>query len=285
MIEHIPDDMTCTVAAEVTLAALQAELAKRGQWLPIDPSRPERLTIGALLANNESGPRRFGYGSIRDSLIGIKVALADGRVIKAGGQVVKNVAGFDLCKLFVGSRGTLGTIVEATFKLRPLPEAEKFVEINCDSLPRAATILERVLNSELTPVVLDLHNLTALQVVLGFAGTREEVDWQVAQTAELHGHVMSNLGYDAKFWADETAGALQRLSVLPSKITEAVGALGDVPFVARAGNGLIWYRGAAVAAVGDRGVGDNRAHRARLQLMQRVKDAYDPKHLLPEVTA
>src|SRR5436309_3503628 len=107
VVEHAPEDLTVTVETGLTLLALQTELGKRRQWLPIDPPRPERLTIRELLEENASGPRRFGWGTIRDYLIGIKVALADGRIIKSGGKVVKNVAGYDLAKLFIGSRGTL----------------------------------------------------------------------------------------------------------------------------------------------------------------------------------
>src|SRR5207237_186841 len=103
LLEHKAEDMTATVEAGITLADLQKSLAARGQWLPIDPQNPERLTIGALLATDASGPRRFGCGTVRDYLIGLKVVLADGRVVHSGGKVVKNVAGYDLMKLFVGS--------------------------------------------------------------------------------------------------------------------------------------------------------------------------------------
>ena len=127
VIEHTPEDMTVTVETGLTLSALQERLKQRGQWLPIDPPNPDAASIADILNANASGPRRFGYGTIREHLLGIKVVLADGRVIQNGGKVVKNVAGYDLCKLFVGSRGSLGVIVEATFKVRPLPEAEQFV--------------------------------------------------------------------------------------------------------------------------------------------------------------
>src|SRR5262245_4594393 len=122
VLEHAPEDLTVTVESGRTLAALQADLAKCGQWLSIDPPDPAHLTIEKLLATNESGPRRYGYGTIRDSVIGVKVALADGRVIKSGGKVVKNVAGYDLARLFIGAHRSLAVIVEATFKLRPAPE-------------------------------------------------------------------------------------------------------------------------------------------------------------------
>jgi glycolate oxidase FAD binding subunit len=90
-------------------------------------------SIAEILNSNASGPRRLGYGTIREHLLGITVAMADGRLIHSGGKVVKNVAGYDLCKLFVGSRGSLGVLVEATFKVGPLPEVERFVAARCDS--------------------------------------------------------------------------------------------------------------------------------------------------------
>lgn len=280
-IEHTPEDLTATVSAETTLAELQARLAKQGQWLPIDPPRPERLTIGALITCDESGPRRFGYGPIRDYLLGLRVMLADGREIKAGGKVVKNVAGYDLCKLFVGSRGSLGKIVAATFKLRPLPEAERFVERKCLSLDEAAEVTERILDSPLTPVVLDWHTLdpqaarlrSPIFLVLGFAGTREEVDWQLAEASKLGILTPSYLDYDARFWAMQDAGTAHKLSVLPSRTGDAVSQLGGAVFVARAGNGLVWYRGGAEPPKQD----------LPMKLMQRVKDAFDPNHILQEI--
>ena len=115
LVEHKPEDMTATVEAGMILGTFQNELQRAGQWLPIDPPDSQRKTIGDLLAYNLSGPRRYGYGTIRDYLIGIKVALPNGETIKAGGKLVMNVAGYDLCKLFIGARHTLGIFVEATF--------------------------------------------------------------------------------------------------------------------------------------------------------------------------
>ena len=241
ILEHTPEDMTVTVEAGATLAALQLHLAKRGQWLPLDPPAPEKLTIENLLANNASGPRRFGYGTIRDYLIGLKVVLADGRIVKSGGKVVKNVADYDVQKVFIGSRGTLGTIAEATFKLRPRPEAEKFLGKHCDTLPAANAAIEAILESSVTPVVLDLHNSGGIYLVVGFEGTREEVEWQADQARQLGFTEAANLDYEGTFWARE--GDVYKMSVLPSKLIEKIGMLGQVQFVARAGNGIVYYRG------------------------------------------
>jgi FAD/FMN-containing dehydrogenase len=270
-----PEDMTVSVEAGLTLGALQAELAKHRQWLPIDPPNAGTTSVHDLLAWDLSGPRRFGYGTIREHLIGMKVALADGRVIKSGGQVVKNVAGYDLAKLFIGARGSLGTIVEATFKLRPLPEVERLIGKTL-AVSDAASALRDVLNSELTPVIVDLHRLAdpaSVTLVVGLAGAREEVDWQLARAAQLGFTADATLHYETVFWQD--TDPVKRISVLPTRGPEMISQLGDEPFVARAGNGVIYHRGPAI--------GPKRV--MPVELMRRVKAAYDPKNLLPEFTA
>jgi glycolate oxidase FAD binding subunit len=122
VLSHEPDDMTVVAGAGMTLGALDATLAAHGQHLPVDPPQPERTTIGALLGAAQSGPLRLSAGTVRDFLIGVQFAGHGGRAARGGGRVVKNVAGYDLMKLMIGSFGTLGIITEATFKVRPLPE-------------------------------------------------------------------------------------------------------------------------------------------------------------------
>ena len=120
-------DQVVTVEAGVTLAALQRELAAKGQRLALDPPLPARATLGGIIAANSFGPLRARYGSVRDLIIGISILRADGTQAKGGGKVVKTVAGFDLPKLFCGSFGTLGLIVTATFRVHPLAEAAQDV--------------------------------------------------------------------------------------------------------------------------------------------------------------
>lgn len=232
-IDHVPEDMTATVDADVRLPELQAELARRGQWLPVDP--PGAPTIRELLDWNASGPHRCGFGTVREHLIGIRARLADGREIKAGGRVVKNVAGFDLCKLFVGARGTLGEIMAATFKLRPLPEAERFVRRNCASLDEAGQLIDMVLNSPVTPVVLDLVSPAGL--VVGFAGTLEEVKWQ-----------LSRLEFTEPATLSYNRALPHSTSVLPSKLIGTLRELRAGEFIARVANGVIYHAGPAPAA-------------------------------------
>jgi glycolate oxidase FAD binding subunit len=123
VVAHEPADLTVVVQGGVRLQELQDYLAASGQYLPLDPPLPQSATIGGMLAANAGGPWRHAYGWPRDWALGLKVALADGSVTKAGGRVVKNVAGYDMTKLYLGSFGTLGVIVEAAFKVTPLPEA------------------------------------------------------------------------------------------------------------------------------------------------------------------
>ena len=275
ILEHTPEDMTVTVEAGATLASLQSQLATRGQWLPIDPPHPERLTIAAVLDHNASGPRRYGCGTIRDHLIGLRVALAGGRLIRSGGKVVKNVAGFDLMKLFIGARGTLGIIVEATFKLLPLPEAESFASARCDSLAAVEAFRTAVLDSELTPTVFDVHRLESedgggLVLVLGFSGVRQAVEHQLAVAGRLGIREPATLDFDGRFHAPDQPAA-QRVSVLPSGLVETLGSLGTHPFVARAGNGLVYHRA---------GVAASRPELPR-DLIERVKQAFDPNLIFP----
>ena len=267
-IEHVPEDMTATVQAGMCLAAFQKRLAASGQWLPVDPPNPESVTISEMLAKNLSGPRRFGCGAVRDWLIGLAVVMPDGRLIRNGGKVVKNVAGFDLCRLFVGARSTLGIIVEAAFKLLPLPEAEAYLARPCESLGAAEEVLEKIWDSDLQPTVLDLHRIEAesLTLVVGFAGPSADVR---AQSREVYGLGFvdeTSLDYDATF----RHSIPDFSSVAPGQLVSTLMGLSDEPFVARAGNGVIYHPGAKSPEI--------RSPR----LEQRVKQIFDPKGVLTD---
>lgn len=125
VLEHAAGDMTVTVEAGCTIARLQQAVAKAGQRLALDPLWPDSATVGGVIATNDSGPLRERYGSIRDLILGVTIALPDGTVSSSGGKVVKNVAGYDLPKLMVGAFGTLGVITRATFRLHPAPKATR----------------------------------------------------------------------------------------------------------------------------------------------------------------
>src|SRR6185503_14209090 len=133
-------DMTITAEAGCSLGRLDATLASAGQWLPLDPPSFEQTTVGGLVAANLAGPLRASQGTVRDLLLGIRIVDAEGALVAGGGKVVKNVAGYDLPKLHVGALGTLGVIVEATFKVRPRPEREEAAVISASTHADAATI-------------------------------------------------------------------------------------------------------------------------------------------------
>jgi FAD/FMN-containing dehydrogenase len=272
---YAPDDMTVSVTADTTLAALQQHLAQRGQWLPVDPPHADRVTIGDLVDHDLSGPRRYGYGTVREHVLSVRAELADGRRIKAGANVVKNAAGYDLCRLFTGARGELAILREVGFKVQPLPEVEQFLEARFPTVESACEFAGKLDTSELTPVVLDLHKANGAPwiVVIGFAGTQEDAAWQ-RKEAERFGPLSdSNLGHEQRFWAATDAGPARKLSVLPSSLAGAIARLGAgvTSLVARAGNGILYYRGGP------------EPPRAELpaKLMQRLKNEFDPNNTLP----
>jgi glycolate oxidase FAD binding subunit len=159
VVEHNPADLTITARAGTALAELQAHLRHAGQRLPLDPAHAEGATIGGVIAANASGPRRAKYGTLRDLLIGTRVALVDGTIARAGGRVVKNVAGYDLNKLYIGSLGTLGVIVEATFKVLPLPEREAAIEGRFPTLRAACEAAVALAHTALRPAAVEAEDI------------------------------------------------------------------------------------------------------------------------------
>jgi glycolate oxidase FAD binding subunit len=213
VLEHAAGDLVVRVQGGARLADLQAALAPAGQWLALDPPEP-RATVGGVVAANASGPRRLRYGTVRDLIIGITVVLADGTVARAGGKVVKNVAGYDLAKLFCGSLGTLGLVAEATFRLHPLPAAAAVVTLEVDSPQRVGAAVGPLLRSALEPSAVELAwpdwQLPGRLTVV-FEGIRPGVEAQAAACAELLGRV----GTAAVAGPGETDAALDTLGVRP----------------------------------------------------------------------
>jgi glycolate oxidase FAD binding subunit len=189
VVEYSPADLTVTIEAGVALGLLQEVLGRHGQWLPWDPPVPGAATIGGLLAAGASGPLRLGYGTPRDWVLGMRVALGDGRLVRSGGKVVKNVAGYDTHKLHIGALGTLGVIAEVTFKLAPLPERLSTLVLGCTSWVTAFALAERLRARPLLPVSLVLASAPALRaaplpagnvlVAVRFAGVPAAVERQI----------------------------------------------------------------------------------------------------------
>ena len=155
LIEHAVGDLTVTVEAGIKYAELQATLAKAGQFIAIDPAYPETATIGGIIATADTGSLRQRYRGVRDMLLGISFVRSDGKIAKAGGRVVKNVAGYDLMKLFTGAYGTLGIISQVTFRVYPIQEASGTVVLVGEK-NHIATATKTLLSSALTPVAIDL---------------------------------------------------------------------------------------------------------------------------------
>ncbi len=165
IVDHAVGDMTLTAQAGLTLADLRPPLAAVNQFLPLDPAYPQRATLGGIVATGETGSLRQRYGGVRDMLIGLSFVRHDGQIAKAGGRVVKNVAGYDLMKLFTGSYGSLGIISQLTFRLFPMQEASKTLVIS-GNIAEIQTLTAAVRRSSLTPVALDLLS-PALTAALG----------------------------------------------------------------------------------------------------------------------
>ena len=170
LIDYPFADMTITVEAGMTLAALSAILASKQQRLLVDAPYPDRATLGGIYATNTSGPRRFGAGRPRDQIIGVSFVTSAGDVVKGGGRVVKNVAGYDLPKLLTGSLGTLGIIAQLTLKVRPIPERSAIVWASFGHLHAASEALDRLNVSETRPIAIELLNAPAARLIGGAAG-------------------------------------------------------------------------------------------------------------------
>ena len=257
LIEYNPEDLTVTVEAGISFEQLQLTLREHKQWLPLDPPG-QGLTLRDIISRDLSGPRRMGYGTIRDYLIGLTVVLADGRVASSGGRVVKNVAGYDMMKLFVGAQDSLGIPVQATFKLLPLPEVERF------HLAREAA-LQAIWRSQTSPVVLDLFRESGeIFLATGFAGTAEDVAWQEKQLENLGLEPLPELTY-------ARSQASSFISVPPSQVLEKAGIFKK--FIVRAGNGVIYTEEATPSPI-SAGVA---------KLNERLKQTFDPHGILPKL--
>ncbi|MBA2705024.1 MAG: FAD-binding protein [Blastocatellia bacterium] len=213
IIEHEPADLVAITEAGVTLKDFNTHLSLNRQWLPIDPPDDGSATIGGVVATGLGGAQQFGYGPPRRHVIGMKVVLADGSLIKAGSRVVKNVAGYDLCKLFTGSYGTLGIIVEVNFKLRPLPFVTRSVLVAGEP-EKLLQLAHQIIRTPLFPVAVELVSQRLLSQVtdapmpggsfllVRFAGSESAVVAQVASARELikNGNESKLIAEDAAIW-------------------------------------------------------------------------------------
>jgi glycolate oxidase FAD binding subunit len=196
IIEHDVPNLSLSVQAGMTLSAVQEKLAAtgKGSFLPLDPPYTEKATIGGIIATNGSGPRRYLYSTARDLLLGLKAVLPNGDIVAFGGKTVKNVSGYDMTKLMIGSWGALGVITEITTKLLPLPEASATLLVSFETLVKAASLTRKVLHSALLPSAMELMDGKAAGqlgekgkylVALNLEGVGEAVERLVTEIGEM----------------------------------------------------------------------------------------------------
>jgi glycolate oxidase FAD binding subunit len=182
--DHVAGDLVATVSAGASLDAVNDVLRRERQWLPLDPACSNRATIGGIISTNDSGPRRHRFGTPRDLIIGIEIALADGRIARAGGRVVKNVAGYDLSKLLCGSLGSLAVVTSATFKLAPLPPASSTLVASLPDAGSAGTLSVALAGSTLTPSTVELQS-PPHRLLIRFETSPHATERQIAAAAGL----------------------------------------------------------------------------------------------------
>lgn len=273
IVDYPARDMTITIQAGISMQRLAETLAGERQQLPIDAPRASQATLGGVVATNWSGPRRYGAGTVRDYVIGISAVDGRGSLFKGGGRVVKNVAGYDFCKLLTGSLGTLGVITQLTLKLKPIPERTALMVCCLADLTEAERCLAALATSETTPMAiellqgaawndvpgLDADRQESLQLVVALEGTDPEVAWMTAQLGNewrqlgLTRHATVTHGAATELWqrlvdfpAEGESPLVLKASVVPSGTARMIAALRQVDprcsVQAHAGNGIVIAR-------------------------------------------
>jgi|GEM_PF-1381802 len=257
VVDYPARDMTVTVEAGMLLSDLTDLLASENQQLPVDVADPT-MSVGAFVASDLAGPRQYGYGTLRDYLIGVEAVDGQGRVFHAGGRVVKNVAGYDLCRLAVGSRGTIGILTQLTFKLRPAPEQFMIGSWQLDNRDQVADALGVLNTSATRPVVQDLAcgRNNSWTLIVGVDGTEDVCAWQIEQLkSELQGAAKSeavagdaagSISWCSDVAANQCDGRNSLLvRTVPSLVPDVCRTIMDHGATAHchAGNGIIWISG------------------------------------------
>ena len=273
LVEHEPADLTVTVEAGMRLSALQRLLGERGQWLPLDPPASEEATIGGVLATNASGPARLSRGTARDLVIGMTVATAQGELVKSGGRVVKNVAGYDLAKLHVGALGTTGVIVQVSFKVSPLPVRTSTVGVR-GSLEALMGLSEAVQEARLAlqgAVVSKSAGEPAWTLGLQFAAGDAAVERSLRETRALASadgltaEDASEADWRSLLPEYRESRVVVRASVMPSDLSSVAQALSDA--------------GADVSALAGVGIGYGAwAGEVDSQRLRLLREVVESKH-------
>ncbi|HZR93085.1 MAG TPA: FAD-binding oxidoreductase [Gaiellaceae bacterium] len=263
ILEHEPGDLTCVVEAGLRLSELNERLRPFGQRLPLDPSGDP--TVGACLAGDLSGPRRHRHGTMRDLVIGATVVLGDGTVASSGGKVVKNVAGYDLAKLFCGSRGLLGLVGRIALRLSPVPEASRALRVRSGTLQEACAKARAIVRSSLEPSALDL-TWPGCDLLVLFEGSARAVGAQLETARSLVG------GADEQAW-----GAVDDCRPLAAGRVPVT--LGSIPDVLPRYERAVACVGAGVAHTVAPEPPDPRDP-VEIALVERIRAAFDPAGVL-----
>src|ERR1041384_4084747 len=232
VLEHAWHDLTVTVEAGCNIQTLQETLAQHGQRLALDPLWPEKATVGGILSTNDSGALRLRFGSLRDLIIGVTIALPDGTLASSGGKVVKNVAGYDLPKLVTGALGTLGVITRAIFRLHPLPRYTRSYSVSTVNAEEAQRLVLAIQDSKLAHAALQSHfssDASPTSDIL-FEGTEAGLDAQAAQlraicsAAQILGASPSAWNARQEPWSfsDPASTAIAKVSILPAEIARTI---------------------------------------------------------------
>ena len=276
------DNLTLTAESGITLSQVQRHLAKEGKgyFLPLDPPFTDKATLGGIVATNSSGPKRLTYGTARDLIIGMKAVFPNGDLVVSGGKTVKNVSGYDMCKLLIGSFGTLGIICEITFKLLPLPEREASLLVPFKTLDEANGFVETITHSQLLPASIETLNALAVRkmkyhlplpsdgnyvVAIGLEGVAESTERQISDMGNIekkHG-ALEPMALDSErhhaFWnalRDFSGGLAKRYpeyvalksNFLISKCGQMIGSYEkiakgvgmDCAFISHSGSGILY---------------------------------------------
>lgn len=298
IVQYAPSDQVVTAEAGVTLAALQAELATHRQRLSLDAPWPGRATLGGIVAANSFGPLRTRFGSVRDLIIGVSIIRADGTQAKGGGKVVKTVAGFDLPKLMVGSRGTLGLLATCTFRVHPLPESAATLVLRGAPAPAVFALVKAMRAAQLEPTAMVAHRAAAqFDIAVRFEGFESGVKQQSQKLRALGAFELSDDSVWAAHEALRTSGAVRlKVAALPSQLEQVSSALPGafrLSWYPTLGLGFALADGApdlaqpraAVAALNgyltvESGGPAFGAPPASLRLHQQLKARFDPQNVL-----
>jgi glycolate oxidase FAD binding subunit len=309
ILRYDPADLTISVQAGLPWADLTRALNERRQMVPLDPPYFETATVGGVVAANTSGPRRRLYGSVRDCVIGMSFATLEGRLINTGGMVVKNVAGLDMAKLMIGSFGTLAGIAVVNFKVSPLPAGTRTFAFQFTEVRDAMAARDRALRGPLQPAAIDLLNPAASRMA-GLEGyalliqasgsdavlARYQRELQGAAIFERDAALWARIReFTPEFVAAHGDARVARISCTLSEVG-ALAAETAAPVIARAGSGVCYaHFSDGEAARTWRELADRRGWKyvfeygepacnnvfgADFEIMKRVKDLFDPRHLL-----